>query len=73
MQSERRLRSEIKAHFNAVYGRSSPSMATVKNWFKELQRDRFMVVDATLAGTPKTVAKEGSMTNSTISYRQTGD
>jgi len=37
-------RSEIKERFNAVYGNSSPSMATVKNWFNEFQRGRLFLM-----------------------------
>ena len=38
-------RSEIKERLDAVYGDSSPSMATVKNWFHEFQREsyRFLI------------------------------
>ena len=32
---EGKLRSEIKERLDAVYGDSSPSMATVKNWFND--------------------------------------
>ena len=35
--------SEIKKRLDAVYGDSSPSMATVKNWFNEFQRGRTSV------------------------------
>nr|XP_041633408.1 uncharacterized protein LOC121503244 [Drosophila kikkawai] len=38
-------RSEIKERLDAVYGDSSPSMATVKNWFNEFQRGRISVFD----------------------------
>ena len=36
-------RSEIKERLDAVHGDSFPSMATVKNWFKEFQRGRTSV------------------------------
>ena len=37
---EGKSRGEIKGRLGAVYGESSPSMATVKNWFHEFQRGR---------------------------------
>ena len=40
---ERKSRSEIKERSNAVYGDSSPPMATVKEWFNEFQRGRTSV------------------------------
>ena len=40
---EGKSRSEIKERLDAVYGDSSPSMATVKNWFNEFQRGRTSV------------------------------
>jgi len=38
-------RSEIKERLDAVYGDSSPSMATVKNWLNEFQHGRTSVFD----------------------------
>ena len=38
--SKWKSRSEIKERLDAVYGDSSPSMATIKNWFDEFQRGR---------------------------------
>ena len=35
--------SEIKERLGAVYSDSSPSMATVKNWFNEFQSGRMSV------------------------------
>ena len=35
---EGKSRDEIKERLDAVYGDSSHSMATVKNWFNEIQR-----------------------------------
>ena len=37
--------SEIKGRLNVVYGDSSPSMGTVKNWFNEFLRGRTSVFD----------------------------
>ena len=42
---EGKSRSEIKEHLDAVYGDSSPLMATVKNLFNEFQRGRTSHVD----------------------------
>ena len=47
-------RSKIKERLDAVYGDSSPSMATVKNWFNELQRGRTSVFDEPCPDAPKT-------------------
>jgi len=47
-------RREIKERLAAVYGDSSPSMATVKNWFNEFQRGRTSVFDEARPGAPKT-------------------
>jgi len=44
---EGKSRSEIKERLDAVYGDSSPSMATIKNWFNEFQRGRTSVFDST--------------------------
>jgi len=41
-----------------VYGDSSPSMATVKNWFNEFQRGRTSVFDEPRPGNPKTATPE---------------
>lgn len=51
--------SEIKNRLDAVYGASSPSMATVQNWFNEFARGRTSVFDEPrrrpgAAGAPKT-------------------
>jgi len=35
---EGKSRSEFKEHLDTVCGESSPSMATIKNWFNEFQR-----------------------------------
>jgi len=48
---EGKSRSEIKECLNAVYGDSSPSMATVKN---EFQRGRTSVFDEPRPGATKT-------------------
>jgi len=37
---EGKSHNKIKERLDAVYGNSSPSMATVKNWFNEFQRGR---------------------------------
>ncbi|XP_035222076.1 uncharacterized protein LOC118194963 [Stegodyphus dumicola] len=54
--------SEIKECLNAVYGDSSPSMATVKNWFNEFQRGRTSVFDEPHPGAPKMATTEDNMT-----------
>ena len=59
---EGKSRSEIKERLDAVYGDSSPSMATVKNWFNEFQRGRTSVFDEPRAGAPKTATTEDNMT-----------
>lgn len=53
---EGKTRSEIKDRLDAVYGDSSPSMATVKNWFNEFVRGRTSVFDEPRPGAPKTAA-----------------
>jgi transposase len=55
---EGKSRSEIKDRLDAVYGDSSPSMATVKNWFNEFQRGRTSVFDEPPLGAPKTATTE---------------
>lgn len=55
---EGKTRSEIKERLDAVYGDSSPSMATVKNWFNEFQRGRTSVFDDPRPGAPKTATTE---------------
>ena len=40
---EEKLRSKIKERLDTVYGNSSPSMATVKNWFNKFQHGRTSV------------------------------
>jgi len=49
--------SEIKERLDAVYGDSSPSMATVKNWLNEFQRGRTSVFDEPRPGAPKTAQR----------------
>lgn len=51
---EGKSRSEIKERLDAVYGESSPSMATVKNWFNEFKRGRTSVFDEPRPGAPQT-------------------
>lgn len=55
---EGKTRIEIKERLDAVYGDSSPSMATVKNWFNEFARGRTSVFDEPRPGAPKTAATE---------------
>lgn len=55
-------RSQIKERLGAVYGDSSPSMATVKNWFNKFQRDRTSVLDEPPPSTPKTATIEHKVT-----------
>jgi len=45
-------RSEIKERLDVVYGDSSPSMATIKNWFNEIQRGRTSAFDEPRPGAP---------------------
>jgi hypothetical protein len=45
--------SEIKECLDAVYGDSSPSMATFKNWFNEFQHGCMSVFDEPCPGAPK--------------------
>ncbi|XP_044313292.1 uncharacterized protein LOC123037293 [Drosophila rhopaloa] len=59
---EGKSRSEIKERLDAVYGDSSPSMATVKNWFTEFQRGRTSVFDEPRPGAPKTSTTEDNVT-----------
>lgn len=59
---EGKSRSEIKERLDAVYGDSSPSMATVKNWFNEFQRGRTSVFDEQRPGAPKTATAEDNVT-----------
>ena len=59
---EGKSRSEIKERLDAVYGDSSPSMATVKNWFNEFQRGRTSVFDEPRPGAPKTATMEENVT-----------
>jgi len=59
---EGKSRSEIKELLDAVYGDSSPSMATVKNWFNEFQRGRTSVFDEPRPGAPKTATTEANVT-----------
>jgi len=59
---EGKSRSEIKECLNAVYGDSSPSMATVKNWFNEFQRGRTSVFDEPRPGATKTTTTKDNVT-----------
>jgi len=59
---EGKLLSEIKERLDAVYGDSSPSMATVKNWFNKFQRGRTSVFDGPRPGSPKTTTTEDNVT-----------
>ena len=59
---EGKSRSEIKERLDAAYGDSSPSMATVKNWFNEFQRGRTSVVDEPCPSAPKMATTENNMT-----------
>jgi len=59
---EGKSRSEIKERLDAVYGDSSPSMATVKNWFNEFQRGHTSVFDEPHPGAPKTATTEDNVT-----------
>ena len=59
---EGKSRSEIKERLDAVYGDSSPSMATVKNLFNEFQRARTSVFDEPRPGAPKTATTEDNVT-----------
>ena len=58
---ERKLRSEIKEHLDAVYGDSSPSMATAKNWFNEFQHGRMSAFDEPHPGAPKMATMEDNV------------
>jgi len=59
---EGKSRSEIKERLDAVYGDSSHSMATVKNWLSEFQRGRTSVFDEPRPGAPKTATMEDNVT-----------
>ena len=59
---EGKSRSEIKERLDAVYGDSSPSMATVKNWFNEFQHSRTSVFDEPRPGAPKMATTENNVT-----------
>ena len=59
---EGKSRSEIKKRLDAVYGDFSPSMATVKNWFKEFERGRTSVFNEPRPGALKTATTEDSVT-----------
>ena len=67
---EGKSRSEIKQRLDAVYGDSSPSMATVKNWLNEFQRGRTSVFDELRPGAPKPATTENNVIK-TISYGKT--
>jgi len=55
-------RSEIKEGLDAAYGNSSPSMATVKNWFNEFQSGRTLVFNEPRPGAPKSATTEDNVT-----------
>ena len=57
-------RSEIKERLDAVYSDSSPSMATVKNWFIEFQHGRTSVFDEPCPGALKMAITEDNVTKS---------
>ena len=59
---EGKSRNEIKERLDAVYGESSLSMATVKNWINEFQRGRTSVFDEPRQGPPKTATTEDNVT-----------
>ncbi|KAL7632954.1 UNVERIFIED_CONTAM: hypothetical protein RMT77_016664 [Armadillidium vulgare] len=59
---EGKSHSEIKESLDAVYSDSSPSMATVKNWFNEFQRGRTSIFDELRPGAPKTATTEDNVT-----------
>ena len=59
---EGKSRSEINERLDAVYGDSSPSMATVKNWFNEFQRGRTSVFDEPRPGASKTATTKDNVT-----------
>ena len=65
--------SKIKERLDAVYGDSSPSMATVKNWFNEFQRGRTSVFDEPYPSAPKMATTEDNVKKSTTLYWQTAD
>ena len=44
-----------------MYDDSSPSTATVKNWFNDFQRDRTLVFDDPRPGVPKTVTTDDNV------------
>ena len=58
---EGKSRSEIKERLDAANSDSSPSMATVKNWFNEFQRGRTSFFDESRPGAPKTATKEDNV------------
>jgi len=59
---EGKSHSETKERSDAVYDDSSPSMATVKNWFNEFQRRRRSVFDKPRPVAPKTATTEDNVT-----------
>jgi len=59
---EGKLCSEIKECLDAVYGDSSPLMATVKNWFNEFHRGYTLVFDEPCPGAPKMATTEDNIT-----------
>ena len=59
---EGKSRSEIKERSDTVYGDSSSSLATVKNWFNEFQRGRTSVFDEPRPGAPNTATTEDNVT-----------
>jgi hypothetical protein len=55
-------RSQIKECLDAVYSDSSPSMATIKNWFNEFQHGHTSVFDEPRPSAPKMATMEDNMT-----------
>ncbi|XP_042317754.1 uncharacterized protein LOC121927857 [Sceloporus undulatus] len=55
---EGKTRSEIKERLDDVYGDSSPSMVTIKNWFNEFVHGRTSVFDEPCPGASKTATTE---------------
>ena len=59
---EGKSHSKIKERLDAVYGDSSPSMVTIKNWFTEFQCGRTSVFDEPRPGAPKMATMEDNVT-----------
>ena len=58
---EGKSRSEIKGRLDALYGDSSPSMATVRSLFNEFQRGRTSIFDGSRPGAPKTATTKDNV------------